>query len=190
MALARGCPGPPSEFSACFSDAPADSSPEFLAVAPGADSSLALPEHGPCLVGGIITLDDASFTTKVAVQSGANALAPYGCVAVLDTGSPQTFVRRDVMDHMLSVEAAFVECERRCAPRSRGKCRDGYQRVPPQRQPIRPAPQACVVPLELDLFLYLSTNTPPRLPQPRQRGLRLIGATTCLLYTSPSPRDS
>ena len=48
-------------------------------------------------------------------------------------------------------------------------------------KPIRPAPQACVVPLELDLFLYLSTNTPPRLPQPRQRGLRLIGATTAFL---------
>ena len=103
MALARGCPGPPSEFSACFSDAPADSSPEFLAVAPGADSSLALPEHGPCLVGGITTLHDASFTTKIAVHSGAHALAPYGYVVLLDTGSPQTFIRRDVLDNMLSV---------------------------------------------------------------------------------------
>ena len=55
-----------------------------------------------------------------------------------------------------------------------GKCRGGYQRVPPQRHPIRPAPPACVVPLELDHFLYPSTNTPPRLPQPRQRGLRLL----------------
>ena len=41
-------------------------------------------------------------------------------------------------------------------------------------KPIRPAPPACVVPLELDHFLYFSTNTPPRLPQPRQRGLRLL----------------
>ena len=41
-------------------------------------------------------------------------------------------------------------------------------------KPIRPAPPACVVPLELDHFLYPSTNTPPRLPQPRQRGLRLL----------------
>ena len=58
-ALARACPGPPTEFSTCFSDAPADSSPEILAATPGVDPSLALPEHAPRLVGGIITLDDA-----------------------------------------------------------------------------------------------------------------------------------
>ena len=76
MALARACPGPPSEFSTCFSDAPADSSPEVLAITPGVGPSLALPGHGPCLVGGIITLDGASFTTKIAVHSGANASRP------------------------------------------------------------------------------------------------------------------
>ena len=75
---------------------------------------------GPCLVGGIITLENASFTTKIAVHSGANALAPYGCVALLDTGSPHTFIRRDVLDRMLSVGAASVACEGNCAPRSWG----------------------------------------------------------------------
>ena len=77
-ALARACPGPPSDCSTCFAYAPADSSPEVLAVTPRVAPCLALPEHGPCLVHGIITLDDASFTTKIAVHSGANALAPYG----------------------------------------------------------------------------------------------------------------
>ena len=67
-------------FRPVFSDAPADSGPEVLPVTPGVDSSLTLPEHGPCLVGGTITLDDASFTTKIAVHSEASALAPYGCV--------------------------------------------------------------------------------------------------------------
>ena len=110
-ALARACPGPFSEFSACFSDAPADSSPEVLAVTPGVDPSLLLPEHGPCLVGGVITRDDASFTTKITIHSGANALAPYGCVALLDSGFPQTLIRRDVFDSMLSVGAASVACE-------------------------------------------------------------------------------
>ena len=47
MALARACPGPPSEFSTCFSDAPADNSAEVLAVAPGVDPSVALSEHSP-----------------------------------------------------------------------------------------------------------------------------------------------
>ena len=90
-ALAGACPGPPAEFSTCFSDALVDSSPEVLVVTPGVVSSLALPEHGPCLVDGIITLDDASFTTKIAVHSGANAVTPHGCVALLDTGSHKRF---------------------------------------------------------------------------------------------------
>ena len=88
-----------------------------MAVTPGVDPPLALPEHGPCRVGGIITLDDASFTTTITVHGGANALAPYCFVALLDTGSPQTFVKRDVLDRVLSVEAASVACEPRCAPR-------------------------------------------------------------------------
>ena len=110
----------PFRISTCFPDGPADNSPEVLAVAPGVDSFLALPDHGPCLAGGITTLDDASFTTKITVHSGANALAPLACVALLDTGSPQTFIRRDVLDSMLSVAASSVACERKCAPRSWG----------------------------------------------------------------------
>ena len=120
MALPRACPGPHLEFSTYFSDAPADSSPEVLAATSGVDPSLALPEHGLCLVGSIITLDNASFTTKIAVRSGANALAPFGCVALLDTGSPQTFIGLDVLDSMLSVGAASVACERKCSPQSWG----------------------------------------------------------------------
>ena len=89
--------------STCFSDAPADSSPEVLAVTPGVDPSLALLQQGPCLVVVIFTLADASFTMKISVQRGANALAPYGCVSLLDNGSPQTLIRLDVLDSTLSV---------------------------------------------------------------------------------------
>ena len=42
MALARACPGPHSEFWTCLCDAPADNSPEVLAVAPGVDRSLVM----------------------------------------------------------------------------------------------------------------------------------------------------
>ena len=97
-----------------------DHSPEVVAVAPSVDPSLALPEHGPCLVGSTITLDDASFISKIAVYSGAGVLAPCGCVALLDTGSPQTFIRCDVLDRMLSVGATSIACEQKCAPRSCG----------------------------------------------------------------------
>ena len=51
-------PRPPVGVFDLFSDAPADHSPEGLAVASSIDPCLALPEHGPCLVGSTITLDD------------------------------------------------------------------------------------------------------------------------------------
>ena len=122
--MARACPGPPLEVSKVFSDVPADRSHEVLAVAPSVDPSFALPEHGPCPVGGPITLDDATFTTKIAVHSVAGVLAPLGCVTLLDTGSPQTFIRRDVLDRMQSVGAAFIASEQKCAPRSWGGGRE------------------------------------------------------------------
>ena len=43
-----------------------------------------------------MTLDDVAFTTKTAMHSGGDAIAPYRGVVLLDTGSPQTFIRRDV----------------------------------------------------------------------------------------------
>ena len=95
--LASACQGPPSEFSAYFSDDPADQSHEVLAIASGVGVGLALSEHGPCLVGGTVTLDDVSFTTKIAIHSGRDVIAPYRCVALLDNGYPQIFIRRDVL---------------------------------------------------------------------------------------------
>ena len=58
--------GPPSEFSTYFSDAPAHQSQEVLEITSGVGPGLALSEHGPCLVGGTVTLllDDVSFTTN------------------------------------------------------------------------------------------------------------------------------
>ena len=78
----------------------------------------------PAPSGGPITLDDATFTTKIAVHSVAGVLAPLGCVTLLDTGSPQTFIRRDVLDRMQSVGAAFIASEQKCAPRSWGGGRE------------------------------------------------------------------
>ena len=88
----RSCPGPFSEFSTNFSDAPADHSPDVLAVASCAAPTPAdmplLPEHGPGLVGGTITLDDAYFITKITVHSGTTASTVVGCVALVNTGPP------------------------------------------------------------------------------------------------------
>ena len=116
MALVRACLGPPSELSTWFSDAPADKSPEVLAVAAGVSLFLALAEHDLCLFGGIMMPDDASFTTKITVHSGATALARFCCVALLDTGSPQTFIRRDMLDSIFLVGGASISCKQKYAP--------------------------------------------------------------------------
>ena len=47
-------------------------------------------------------------------------MGPYRSVALLDTGSPQTLIRRDVLDQMPSVGAASTACERPGSPRSWG----------------------------------------------------------------------
>ena len=99
-----------------FSDPPADQNYEVLEIASGVDPGLALSEYGPCIVGGAVTLDDVSFTTKIAIHSGGDAIAPHRCVALLDAGSPQTFIRRDVLDRMFLVDASAA-CERPCSPR-------------------------------------------------------------------------
>ena len=103
-----------------FSDKSADQSPEVLAIASCGASDRALPEHGPCLVGGTVTLDDNSFTTDIAIHSEGDAIAPYRYKALLDNGSPETFIRRDVLDRMLSVGAPSSACERTSSPRSWG----------------------------------------------------------------------
>ena len=42
---------------------------EGLEIASGVGPDLALPEHGPCFVGGTVTLNDVSFTIKIAYIS-------------------------------------------------------------------------------------------------------------------------
>ena len=71
---ASACQGLPSELSTYFTDAPADQSRGGLAISPGVGLGLALSAHGPCLVGGTVTLDDVSFTTKIAIHKGGDAM--------------------------------------------------------------------------------------------------------------------
>ena len=97
LTAASACQGPPSEFSTYLSDSPADQSQKGLEIASGVGPALAHSEHGPCIVGRTVTLDDDSFTTKFAIHSGGTS---HRCVAPLDTGFPQTFIRRNVLDRM------------------------------------------------------------------------------------------
>ena len=90
------------------------------AVGAGQGPPSVIPEHGPCLAGGIVTLDDVSFTTEIAIHSGGDAIAPYRCTALLDTGSPQSFIRRDLLDRIISVGTVSSACKRPSSLRSWG----------------------------------------------------------------------
>ena len=48
----------------------------------------------------------------ITVHSGFTASKVFGCVALLDTGSPHTFIRRDVLGHMLAGGAAALVSSR------------------------------------------------------------------------------
>ena len=83
-----------------FPDAPGDYCPDVPAVAPCAIPALvdtpSLLDLRANLVGGTMTLGDASFTIKIAVHSGTAASTAFDCVALLDTRSSQTFIIQDV----------------------------------------------------------------------------------------------
>ena len=101
---ASAFPGPLSDFSTQFSDAPADHSPVVLTVTrctvPTLADTPSLPEHGPSLVEGTITLVDTYFA-KIVVHSVTTESPACGCVALLDTGSSQAFFCRNVLGQML-----------------------------------------------------------------------------------------
>ena len=88
------CQGPPSEMSTYISGAPADQSPEVLALVSRGASGRALPEYDSCLVGGSVTLDDVSFTTKIALHGGGDAMRPTDvrCSSILATLKPASDV--------------------------------------------------------------------------------------------------
>ena len=79
-----------------------------------------LTEHGPSLLGGIVTVDDASFTTRIKIHSGPTATIRYRLITLLDTGSRQTFITAEVWARMKTCGAATTTCERHAAPRAWG----------------------------------------------------------------------
>ena len=78
-----------------------------------------IPEQGPGLVDGIITVDDASYTTQILTHCGP-ATSAFGCVALLDTGSPQSFVSASTWAAMKASGAASSAFGTRTQPRCWG----------------------------------------------------------------------
>ena len=151
-----------------------------------------LAELRPCLVAGVVTMHDSSFTTKMKIQSGPVAVQP-GCVTLLDTGSPQTLINTHALESMKRAGAASAICKRHTPPRSGG----GVRQVPDSSTLYYST-------LKCDFFnddhptasLAVLTYVVP--VEAMQHDV-LLGRDSwmrfndrsypCLLYTSPSPRD-
>ena len=64
---------------------PDDHAPEvLLAQGPRIDASL-IPEQGPDLISGVVTMDDATFTTPLSLHNGVSTTSRFHCRALLDT---------------------------------------------------------------------------------------------------------
>ena len=77
-----------------------------------------IPEQGPDLVSGTVTTDDDTFTTLPSITSGVSATSSFSCRALLDTGSPQSFIHQGAFDQMIATGAADESYVRATTPRS------------------------------------------------------------------------
>ena len=124
----------PSGYSTLSPNVPPDHGDDVLSVTKSAghiaQNDQPLAEQGPCLAPGIVSMDHSTFTAKIKILSGLTS-AQFGCVALLDTGSPQSFITRNAWEHMVRSGAATTTCETQTPPRSWG----GFGGSPPLQTP-------------------------------------------------------
>ena len=104
--------------SALIDSVPDDHAPEVLSTYGSHTDKALVPEQGPDLVSGTVTIYDDTFTTLPSLTSGASATSPYRCHALLDTGSPQSFIHQGAFDQMVATGAADESYVRATTPRS------------------------------------------------------------------------
>ena len=63
-------------------------------------------------------MDDATFTTLLSLHSGVSTTSRFNCRALLDTGSPQSFIHRGAFDQMVATGAADASCVRSTTPKT------------------------------------------------------------------------
>ena len=95
---------------------PDDHAPEVLLAQEQRFDAPLIPEQGPDLIGGVVTMDDATFTTLLSLHSGVSATTRFNCRALLDTGSPQSFIHQGAFDQMVALGAADASCVRSTTP--------------------------------------------------------------------------
>jgi len=71
-----------------------------------------MPEQGPKLVSGVVTMDDATFTTLFSLSCGASASSWFNLRAILDIGYPQSLIHEGPRDQMVvatgTADASYV----------------------------------------------------------------------------------
>ena len=138
----------------------------------------------------MVPKDHSTFASKTKIHGGPTS-AQYGCVALLDTGSSQSFITRNDWDNVVQSGAATTVYETQTSPRSWGGFGESL-----------PLHTSTTVRLSVQL---LHNNQPTAslavwtyiLPSEAMQHAVLLGRDSwmrfsersCLLYTSPSPRD-
>ena len=97
---------------------PDDHAPEVLLAQEQRIDPTLIPEQDPDLIGGVVIMDDATFTTLLSLHNGVSTTSRFNCRALLDTGSPQSFIHQGAFDQMVASGAADVSCVRSTTPRT------------------------------------------------------------------------
>ena len=104
--------------SAFTDSVPDDHAPEVLLAQEQRIDAPLIPEQGPDLISGVVTMDDVTFTTLLSLHSGVSTTSRFNCRALLDTGSLQSFIHQGAFDKMVAAGAADASCVRSITPRT------------------------------------------------------------------------
>ena len=115
----RPCAGPQmTALSAYTCPVPDDHTPEILLAHGQRIDAPIIPEQGPELISGVVTMDDATFTTLLSLHCGVSTTSRFNCRALLDAESPQSFIHRGAFDQMVATGAADASCVRSTTPKT------------------------------------------------------------------------
>ena len=105
--------------STFMDSSPNDYTPEVLLTNATRGDQPLMSEQGPDLISaGVVTMDDVTFTTLPPLTSGASVTSQFRCRALLDTGSPQSFIHQGAFEQMVATGAADESYVRSTPPRS------------------------------------------------------------------------
>ena len=104
-----------SAFTDSVSD---DHAPEVLLTNTDRTDEPLIPEQGPDLISGVVTMNDVTFTTLSFLTSGASATSQFHCRALLDTESLQSFIHQGVFEQMVAIGAVDESYVRSTTSRS------------------------------------------------------------------------